>query len=825
MNYNINKIREIEKKWQTFWQEKNIFKSEPDAKKEKYYVLEMYPYPSGKLHMGHVRNYTIGDVLARFKRMQGFNVLYPMGFDSFGLPAENAAIKNNADPKEWTDSRMNEMVKQMKALGLSYDWSRFLYSHDPQYYKWNQWIFIQMFKRGLVYKKKALVNWDPVDKTVLANEQVIDGKGWRSGAEVEKREIEQWFIKITDYVEDLLNHLDLLDHWPQRVKAMQRNWIGKSQGTLIRFEVVDENDKKIDELETFTTRADTVFGIEYVVLAVEHPKSKEWVKGTDREKDVLAFITKVEKETLIERIKEGKAKNGVPLGVYIKNPVNGKKVPLWVADYVLMDYGTSAVMAVPAHDQRDFLFAKKYNLPISIVIRPADKESVTADELKEAFVESGIMVNSEEFDGMESQKANDEISRWMEKEGFGKRTTTYRLKDWLISRQRYWGTPIPIYYDDEGQPQPIPENQLPVLLPTDVQFGKGNPLENSQSFKDYVDPSGKKYRRETDTMDTFFDSSWYFLRYTDINDKEIFAKDQANYWMPVDQYIGGIEHAILHLLYARFFTKFFKEIGLIKCEEPFTRLLTQGMVLLHGEVMSKSKGNVVEPDAIIEKYGADAMRLFILFAAPPEDQLEWNDKAIDGAWKFLNRIWNLVEKRYKPIEDHFTAKDFDDSDKELERNRNATIKKVTEDLKLYKFNTAISSLMILMNQVDKYKVNSEHGVKQALINRIAQSVVILMSPLTPYICEELWPMLGGKEDSVAHVPWPQYDEEALKQDFIQIIVQVNGKLRGRFQVATDIKEEELKEFILADQKIQEFVQGKPVKKFIYVPGKLANIVV
>jgi len=833
MEYSINTIKSLEAKWQKYWDESKIFHAHEDPSKKKYYVLEMYPYPSGKLHMGHVRNYTIGDVLARFWRMQGRNVLYPIGFDSFGLPAENAAIKNNEDPKAWTEKRMEEMVRQMKKIGLSYDWSRYLYSHSPEYYKWNQWIFIQMFKNGLVYKKKSLVNWDPVDKTVLANEQVIDGKGWRSGAEVEKKEIEQWFIKITAFAEELLNDLEKLEDWPERVKTMQRNWIGKSYGTLIKFDVVDEKGKRIDMIETFTTRPDTVFGIEYVVAAAEHPKVKEWTKGTKKEKEVNTFIEKVSKESLIERMEEGKEKNGVALGVHAINPVNKKKIPLWAADYVLMDYGTGIVMAVPAHDQRDFLFAKKYKLPITVVIHPDDvgagsprpnTEGAETAPVQAAFVDVGIMVNSDLFNGIRSDEAIDKMSVWIEKQGFGKRTVTYRLKDWLISRQRYWGTPIPIYYDDKGVPQPIPEEELPVELPNDIEFGKGNPLETSKSFKYYVDKkTGKKYRRETDTMDTFFDSSWYYIRYTDLNIKAPFDKNKANYWMPVDQYIGGIEHAILHLLYARFFNKFFKKIGLIQYDEPFKRLLTQGMVLLHGEVMSKSKGNIVDPDEMVEKFGTDSLRLFMLFAAPPEDQLEWNDKAIEGAWRFLNRIWQLAEERYKAAVDKIDSADLDEADKDMERLRNATIKKITDDIKNYKFNTAISSMMILMNHVDKYRTDSV--TKQVVLNRTIKDVVVLLSPIAPHMCEELWQSMGNKEESIIRAGWPRYDEAALKADTFELVVQVNGKLRSRIKVASDISPKALEPIVLSDESVQKFIDGKPVKKFIYVPGKLANIVV
>jgi len=826
MEYKIENITQLEQKWQDRWKDAKSFEADESKEKDKYYVLEMYPYPSGKLHMGHVRNYTIGDVIARFRRMRGFNVLYPMGFDSFGLPAENAAIKDNANPRGWTDSRMQEMISQMQNMGLSYDWSRFLSSHDEEYYRWNQWFFIQMFNKGLVYKKKSLVNWDPVDETVLANEQVIDGKGWRSGAEVEKKEIEQWFIKITDYADELLEDLDKLDQWPERVKSMQRNWIGKSIGTMITFKIVDENDKEIDELETFTTRADTVFGIEYVVLAAEHPKTKEWIKGKKDEKEVLKFVSDVLRQSTIERVGEGKDKDGRSLGVFAVNPVNGKKVPVWVADYVLMDYGTGAVMAVPAHDSRDFTFAKKHDLPISIVIQNNEK-SLVVKQMKDAFVEVGELVNSEQFDGINSREAIEKISIWMEEQGFGKRTTTYRLKDWLISRQRYWGTPIPMYYDEDGKATAIPENELPVQLPAEVTFGQGNPLETSKEFLEYKAKDGKTYRRETDTMDTFFDSSWYFLRYTDNQNKgAIFDQEKANYWMGVDQYIGGIEHAILHLLYSRFFTKVMRDLGLIKIDEPFVRLLTQGMVLLDGEVMSKSKGNIVDPDKILKKYGADSLRMFILFAAPPEDTLEWNDKAIDGSWRFLNRVWKFAHNRYDAaagMEADTTT--FDDADKELERVRNSTIKKVTDDFSNYKFNTAISSLMILMNFIDKYKCNEGETTKKILLNRAVHSIVLLLAPIAPHIAEELWENINADKKSLASGPWPDFDESAIVQDVIQIIAQVNGKLRARLSVPAKSTEEDVKEAVLADEKIQKFMEGRQLRKFIYVPGKLANVVV
>ena len=826
-SYNTQEIHRIEEKWQKHWADTKVFRARVHPSKKKYYCLEMFPYPSGKIHMGHVRNYTIGDVLSRFRMMQGFNVLHPMGYDAFGLPAENAAIKHNTHPGEWTSRCMAEMREGLKRMGFAYDWDRELATCHVDYYRWNQWIFLQFFKKGLVYKKKAIVNWDPVDNTVLANEQVIDGKGWRSGAPVEKREIEQWFLKITDYAERLLSDLDKLDHWPERVKVMQKNWIGKSEGVQLKFDVVDESGKTIDTIETFTTRPDTVYGITYLVLAVEHPSVKAWTRGTSLEKETDAFVADVLKKSAVERASENSEKNGKFLGRYFINPFTGDKCPLWTADYVLAEYGTGAVMAVPAHDQRDFLFAKKYGLPVKKVIKDT-KTQGHKDTKTEAFVDPGVMVHSQSFDGMNSEDAKKSIARFAEEKGFGKRTTTFRLRDWLVSRQRYWGTPIPIYYNDKGEPQPIPEDQLPVILPKDVKFGEGNPLETSETFKYYTDlKTGKKYRRDTDTMDTFFDSSWYYLRFCSAHDdKQVFDKTETNYWMTVDQYIGGIEHAILHLLYSRFFTKFLHDLGLLKFDEPFHRLLTQGMVLNKGEVMSKSKGNTVDPHAIIAKYGADPLRVCMLFAAPPEDQMEWSNSGVDGAWKFLARVQNAVEQRYRSVNAEFDAKPFDTADKDLNRERNAAIKKVTDDLEHYKFNTAISTLMILMNAIDKYKCEASQAGKQALLNRTLKDLVLLLSPYAPHLCEELWrEKMGGQEESIALAVWPKHDESALKQDVMTIVGQVNGKVRGQFSVPSESTEEQIRDIVLKDAKIQEHTQGRPPKKCIYVPGKLINIVV
>lgn len=744
----------LAQKWQKKWDQDKVFQAKMDKKKEKFYVLEMYPYPSGKLHMGHVRNYALGDSFARFKRMAGFNVIYPMGYDSFGLPAENAAIKNNESPKKWTETRMQEMMEQQKSLGLSYDWSRQLHSHDPEYYRWNQWFFIQMLKKGLAYKKAATVNWCPECNTVLANEQVHDGKCWRhTNTDVEPKELSQWYYKVTDYAEELLDDIEKLEHWPERVKIMQKNWIGKSHGTIIKFDVVDDDGKKIDEIETFTTRPDTVFGITYLVLAAEHPKCIEWSKGTKYEQDVKKFIIDTKKKSIIERTAEGKEKNGVFLGKYFINPVNGEKYPLWVADYALMEYGTGAVMAVPTHDQRDFEFAKKYNLPLIVVINPLDGWELQPEKMTRAFMDQGKIVNSGDFNGMHNIDAIEKISEWMEKEGYGERTINYKLRDWLISRQRYWGTPIPVVYCEKCGQVPEKEENLPVLLPDDVDFSiGGNPLETSKSFVECKCPKcNGNARRETDTMDTFVDSSWYFLKYTDTKRKEIFDKEQADYWMAVDQYIGGIEHACMHLIYARFYTKALRDLGLINVDEPFSRLLTQGMVLKDGEVMSKSKGNVVDPGEILSKYGPDTARLFILFTALPEKELEWNDKGIEGSYRFLKRIYSLKDFTlgFKEI----SMKN--DKDKYMMSRLHSTIRNVTNEMTGFRTSLAIGSIMQFVNDIIDYaKLSPNKGI----LGECVKNVCLLLSPVAPHVSEELWSCLGMK-GYCSLAKWPTYDED------------------------------------------------------------------
>lgn len=823
--YNTQTIQKIENKWQKIWSDQKTFKAEK-SDKPKYYVLEMFPYPSGKLHMGHVRNYTIADVVARFKMGQGFNVLHPIGYDAFGQPAENAAIKHDTDPAKWTYSCIDLMREGLSRMGFSYDWGRELATCDTEYYKWNQWIFLKMVEKGMAYKKASPVNWCQSCQTTLANEEVIDGACWRCKEEVIQRDLNQWYLKITDYSERLLQDLDQLDQWPSRVVAMQKNWIGKSFGTDMYFKVKDS-----DEIITvFTTRADTIFGATYVVLAPEHPLVEKLAAGTSEEVKVKEFVERSANVSKRDRMSGEKEKEGVFSGAYAINPVNGEEIPVWIGDYVLMDYGTGAIMAVPTHDQRDFLFAKEHGLDLKIVIQDPARLDLTVEAMTVAYVDDGVLVNSKQFDGVNNREAIAKISEWMENEGMGKITTNWRLRDWLISRQRYWGTPIPMIYCDACGVVPVPEKDLPVELPHNIKItGEGgSPLDHVAEFVNVKCPScGKDARRETDTMATFFDSSWYYLRYCSAkNNEQIFDKDEAKYWMAVDQYIGGIEHAILHLLYSRFFTKFFKDIGLIDFDEPFVKLLTQGMVLKDGEVMSKSKGNTVDPDLIIERYGADAMRLFILFAAPPEDQLEWNESGIDGSWRFLNRIWIAVTSRYQAVEDNVTREQMDDKDKEMEYQRNFAIQKVTSDLSDgLKFNTAISAMMVLMNHIDKYKFDAGNVQKQTILNRALRSIVVLMAPFTPHLCEELWGLLGGSETSVAFAEWPVADEAALVKEMILLIVQVNGKVRGKFDVAADISEAELKELILADERIQKFTDGKEVQKFIYIPGRLVNVVV
>ena len=798
MNY---PFKETEEKWQRAWAKKKIFSVRPDPQRKKYYLLEMFPYPSGKIHMGHVRNYTIGDVAARFKWMQGYNVLHPMGFDAFGQPAENAAIKNKSRPDIWTHKCIEWMKLELEKMGFSYDWEREISTAESSYYKWNQWIFLKMFERELAYQKEAEVNWCPSCETTLANEEVVDGGCWRCSAKVEQKELKQWFLKISEYKERLLEDLKQLKYWPESVIAMQTNWIGRSDGVEIYFRLKENN----TIIPVFTTRADTIFGATYIVLAPEHPLVKEIIKGRPQERQVLKFMEKVAKETKIVRTSADVKKEGVFTGSFAVNPVNNEEIPIWIADYVLMEYGTGAIMAVPTHDQRDFLFAKEHKLPMRIVISSPKSEVRNPKELSEAYEGDGIQINSAQFDGLNNQEAKIKIAQWMEKEKIGKIQTHWRLRDWLISRQRYWGTPIPIIHCPKCGVIPVPYEDLPVELPRDAQFSGegGSPLAKVKEFVNVKCPKCKSAsRRETDTMATFFDSSWYFLRFCSPQfTKAPFDEKEARYWMTVDQYIGGIEHAILHLLYSRFFTKFFKDLGMVDFDEPFVHLLTQGMVLKDGEVMSKSRGNIVDPDFIIKKYGADTLRLFILFAAPPETELEWDDRGIEGAFKFLNRVWRIKDNLKNT------------ADPRLIKAMHKAIKKVSEDIGEFKFNTAIASLMEYVNSIYQLGID-----KEAYSN-----LVIMLAPFVPHFSEELWQILGNKE-SVFKAKWPQYNADALVEDIVTIVIQVNGKVRLKIQVPSDISEDKLKELVLAEEKLKPWLQNKPAKNFIIVPKKLINIV-
>jgi len=795
-------FKEIESKWQHFWQEQNSFRVEESCR-PKFYCLEMFPYPSGKIHMGHVRNYTIGDVCSRYKLLRGFNVIHPMGFDAFGQPAENAAIKNKSKPDAWTHRCIAQMEEELRIMGFSYDWERKVSTCDSSYYTWNQWIFLKMFERGLAYKKASGVNWCPSCQTTLANEEVIEGGCWRCHTGVEQKELEQWYLLITQYSSRLLEDLSELTQWPQRVIAMQENWIGKSQGVEIDFRLQGSS----EIIPVFTTRVDTIFGAMYIVLAPEHPLVRRMSAGKPQEKEVVEFVERMASVSKSVRTSADVKKEGIFSGSYAINPVNNEVIPIWIADYVLMEYGTGAIMAVPTHDQRDFLFAKKHGLPMRIVIKPPRHQDIAStEELTEAYEGEGIQVNSGQFDGLPNQEAKIKIAQWMQETGFGRIQTHWRLRDWLISRQRYWGTPIPIIYCPHCGIVPVPYQDLPVQLPKDAPFtGEGgSPLAKVKEFVEVACPRCKgKARRETDTMATFFDSSWYFLRFCSPGCLTApFEAGSVKYWMPVDQYIGGIEHAILHLLYSRFFTKFFFDLGMIDFQEPFKRLLTQGMVLKDGEVMSKSRGNVVDPDTIIEKYGADTLRLFILFAAPCETELEWDERGLDGANKFLNRVWRIQENL------------LDKADAQLVKTLHRVIKKITDDVEEFKFNTAIASLMELTNAV--YQLGADREVFSKLL--------VMLSPIAPHFCEELWQALGNKE-SIFKAQWPAYDPKLLVEENAVVVIQVNGKVRSKIEVPSDIHEEALKKLVLGDSKLQPWLANKPIKNIIIVPQRLVNIVV
>jgi len=806
----------IEQKWQANWKKTGLFHADLENAQKKYYCLVMFPYPSAALHVGHGRNYILGDAVARYQVMRGLNVFSPIGFDAFGLPAENAAIKNGIHPKVSTFKNIEQMRKQLNSWGVGYDWEREAISCTEEYYKWTQWLFIQFYNKGLAYRKKANVNWCPSCQTVLANEQVVNGKCERCDSGVDERDLEQWFFKITEYADRLLQDIDKLEHWPERVKTMQKNWIGKSEGVEIDFEIVDDK----TPLRCYTTRCDTLFGSTFMVMAPEHPRVAELIASSSEKSKVNAFLTKVKKQTRFDRLSEAVEKEGVFTGRYVMNPMTGKQIPLWIANYVLMDYGTGAVMCVPAHDQRDFEFAKKYQLPIQLVIDSPQK-SLNNTELEAAYTEAGTMVNSGDFNGLSNQQAMEKIGAYLESKKIGKITSHFRLKDWLISRQRYWGAPIPMIYCDACGIVPVPEKDLPVKLPEDVQFKPTgvSPLAEHASFKKVDCPKCQKPgRREIDTMDTFVDSSWYYLRYLSSKDAtRAFDSKVVNQWLPVDQYIGGVEHAILHLLYSRFFTKVLFDLKLIQFEEPFKRLFTQGMIVKDGAKMSKSKGNVVSPDELIAQYGADTVRLYTLFIGPPEKDAEWNDKGVEGAYRFLGRLWRFIEgiDAWK-AEGQVTAKDID-------RKRHETIHKVTTDMEQgFRFNTAISRCMELLNEIYLFSVKTEEEKK--LLKDVAQDLVRLLAPFVPHLAEELWQKLGQK-DSVFQSGWPIYDPKKCQQDEVEIAVQILGKVRSRITVPVGCEESALKEVVLADHKIQPLVAGKKIRKFIVVPGKLVNIVV
>ena len=829
--------QEIEKRWQEIWEKGNVFHTPDDSEKPKYYALSMFPYPSGKLHMGHVRNYTITDVIARFKKMQGYNVLHPMGWDSFGLPAENAAMKHGADPAKWTDENIAYMTKQLKMLGLSYDWQREVTTCKPDYYKWTQWLFIQLYKKGLAYKKEAAVNWCDNCGTVLANEQVIDGKCWRCDSVVEKKYLSQWFFKITDYAERLLEDLDKLPGWGDNVKTMQANWIGKSQGAIIKFKV-----KEVEGLEVpvYTTRPDTVYGITYLVVAPEY-KDIEKLTTPENKQAVEEYRANARKMTEIERLSTERVKTGVPLGTHCINPFNGEEFPLWTADYALVEYGTGAVMAVPTHDTRDFDFAKKYNLPMKVVIQNKENPS---DCKEAAYTEEGVLVNSNEFNGMKNTDAKKAITQKAVDEGFGEFKTQYRLRDWLISRQRYWGAPIPMIYCDKCGIVPEKEENLPVMLPSDVDFsvvGK-SPITTSKTFAETTCPiCGGKARRELDTMDTFVCSSWYYLRYSDPKNTNLpFSKELVDKWLPVDQYVGGIEHAILHLLYSRFFTKALKDLGLLSFDEPFKNLLTQGMVLKDGSKMSKSKGNTVDPDEIFENFGADTARLFILSDSPPARDFDWSDAGVEGCYKFLNRVWRLVSENQNYItKDYKLEFPLKRENDDLVRTVHMAIKGITNDIANdFQFNTVISKYRELTNAIYDWRGKKSDFTDEDknVFSFAVLTLIKLMAPVTVHMSEEIWHDVGGA-GSIHDEKWCEWDENLAKASKITLVVQVNGKVKDKLEADEGLNDEDLKNLALssdkvkeqkaamASEKIQEAINGKTVVKTIVVPGRLVNIVV
>jgi len=807
--------KSIEPEVRNLWEQQGTFRVSEDSDKEKFYCLSMFPYPSGRLHMGHVRNYTIGDVITRFQKMQGRNVLQPMGWDAFGLPAENAAIKNKVAPAKWTYENIDYMRNQLKQLGFGYDWERELATCKPDYYRWEQWLFTRLFEKGLAYKKTAAVNWCPNDQTVLANEQVVDGKCWRCDTTVERREIAQWFMKITAYADELLTDIDRLEGWPEQVRTMQRNWIGRSEGVDMEFEVEGEAPLRI-----YTTRPDTLMGVTYVAVASEHPLAR---KAAATNPELQAFIESCKASGTAEADLATMEKKGMDTGYQAIHPITGEKVPVWAANFVLLEYGSGAVMSVPAHDTRDHAFALAYGLPIKQVIYPADGSDVSTDT--EAYVEKGVLKNSGEFDGLSSEQAFDAIAAKLQAMGKGEKQVNFRLRDWGVSRQRYWGTPIPIINCDACGTVAVPEDQLPVLLPEDVDFsdGIGSPIKQMPAFYETTCPlCGGKAQRETDTFDTFFESSWYYARYA-CPDAETMLDERANYWLPVDQYIGGIEHAVLHLLYARFFHKLMRDEGLLESDEPFSHLLTQGMVLKDGSKMSKSKGNTVDPQGLIDQYGADTVRLFTMFASPPDQSLEWDDKGVEGASRFLKRLWNIAiataERSPVPLD----KSGLSDDQKALRRKLHETIRKVSDDIgRRYTFNTAIAAVMELLNELSRFDDNSEQG--QAVMHETVVAVVLMLSPIVPHITQHLWQRLGH-DALVADQMWPLCDESALERDSIELVVQVNGKLRSKINVPADADNEAIETIALEDEKIRLNIQDKTVRKVIVVPGRLVNLVV
>ncbi|HSC34155.1 MAG TPA: leucine--tRNA ligase [Thermodesulfobacteriota bacterium] len=823
------KPEEIEKKWRDIWDGKKMYEVRAEKDREKYYVLEMFPYPSGRIHMGHVRNYTIGDVVARYKRTRGYNVLHPIGWDAFGLPAENAAIARGVHPAVWTYDNIAQMKAQLKQLGFSYDWTREIATCDPSYYKWEQMVFTRMFEKGHAYRRSTTVNWCPSCETVLANEQVEDGLCWRCGSVVELKVMEGWFFKTTEYTEELLEWTEKLkDGWPERVLAMQKNWIGKSVGAEIDFPliepVVGENN-----LSIFTTRPDTVFGVTYMSIAPEHPLAAELIKGKPEEKAALKFIKRVTKQSSLERIAEGAKKEGVFTGAFAVNPFTGGRVPIYIANFVLIEYGTGIIMCVPAHDQRDFEFAKEYGLPIVPVIEP-EGTKINPEDMTEAYEDPGVMANSGQFSGLPSEEGKEKVIEYVEEKGIGKRRVNYRLRDWGISRQRYWGAPIPIVYCDKCGIVPVPDEDLPVELPLDIEFtGKGgSPLSKAESFVNTVCPKcGGKAKRETDTMDTFVESSWYFLRYASPHYGEaMFDKKDVGYWLPVDRYIGGIEHAILHLLYARFYTKVLRDLGMCALDEPFTNLLTQGMVIKDGAKMSKSVGNIVDPDDMIKKYGADTVRVFMLFAAPVQKDLDWSDEGIEGAFRFLNRLWRLISDRFPKIEPlKGKAPDVNKlsvSGKDLLTKVHKTIKKVTDDLEKFQFNTAIAAVMELLNDTSRFDPSGDEDVK--VVRESVEAMVRLLYPIAPHVSEELWSELGYK-GSLVDEPWLEWNKGLVAGAAITVVVQVNGKVRAQLSMDADVSDEGMKEAAFADEKVKSYLAGKEPRKVFVVPKKIVNIVV